>query len=87
MIRIQDKLTHNSDHYPSESFKVARITSRLSGEASKYISLKRRQKFYSSGELLDLLSDLYETPPSIIYTENSHAYHHLKQENRPFSAF
>ena len=92
-IRIQDKLTHNSDHYPSESFKVAYLTSRLSGEASKYITLKRRQKSlsnddFSSNELLDLLSDLYETPLSIIYKENRHALHHLKQGiKQPFPEF
>ena len=88
-IRIQDKLTHNSDHYPSESFKVAYVTSRLSGEASKHISLKRRQgALTTSMELLDQLSDLYETPLSVIYKENSHALHYLKQGiKQPFPEF
>ena len=87
-IKIQDKLTYNSDHYPGEGFKVAYIMARLSGEASKHISLKRRQRSdHTCKELLDLLSDLYETPLSVIYKENSHTYHHLKQGNRPFAAF
>ena len=43
-IRILDKLAHNSDHYPSESFKLAYVISRLGGEAAKYITLKQRQK-------------------------------------------
>ena len=88
-IRIQDKLTHNGDHYPSESFKVAYVTSRLSGEASKHISLKRRQRSnHTCKEILDLLSDLYETPLSVIYKENHHALHHLKQgTNQSFPKF
>ena len=57
---IQEKLTHNSDHYPSESFnKVVYVMTRLGGEASKHTTLKRRQKALSSNELLDMLSDLY----------------------------
>ena len=85
-LRIQDKLTHNSDHYPCESFKVAYVMTRLGGEASKHITLKRRKAKeslsngdLSSKELLDQLSDLYETPLSVIYKENRHALNHLKQ--------
>ena len=58
-LRIQDKLTHNSDHYPSESFKVAYVMTCLGGEASMHTTLKRRQKSLSSNELLDMLSDFY----------------------------
>ena len=87
-IRIQDKLTHNGDHYPSESFKVAYVMSRLGGEASKYITLKRRQDSYSSNELLDLLRDLYETPLSVIYENNYRSFKDLKQQKeQPFPAF
>ena len=35
-LRIQDKLTHNGDHYPYEVFKVAYIITRLDGEVSKH---------------------------------------------------
>ena len=62
-LRIQDKLTYNGDHYPSDSFKVAYITTRLSGEARSFITFVRRHKALSndnlsSEELLDLLSGL-----------------------------
>ena len=92
-LRIQNKLTHNSDHYPCESFKVTYVMTRLGDEVSKHITLKRRKKSLSnsdlsSNELLDLLSDLYETPLSVIYKENRHALHHLKQGTRQsFSDF
>ena len=56
---------------------------RLDNKISKYITLKRRKKFLlnsdlSSNELLDLLSDLYETLLLIIYKKNYHALHYLK---------
>lgn len=66
---------------------------RLDGEASKHITLKRRKKSLSnsdlsSDELLDRLSDLYKTPLSVIYKENRHALHHLKQGTKQlFSDF
>ena len=66
---------------------------RLSGEVSKYITLKRRKKFLSnsnllSDELLDILSDLYKTSLSVIYKENRHALHYLKQGTKQsFSNF
>ena len=61
---------------------------RLGGEASKHITLKRRQRSLSSKELLDILSDLYETPLSVIYKENRHVLDYLKQaDKQPFSAF
>ena len=53
---------------------------RLNGKGGKHISLKRRQADLTTSEApLDLLSDLYESPLSIICKEASHAYHHLKQ--------
>ena len=66
---------------------------RLGGEASKHITLKRREKSLANGdlsinELLDMLSDLYETPLSVIYKENRHALDYLKQETKqPFAEF
>ena len=57
---------------------------RLGGEASTHITLKRRKKSLSNSDLsskklLDQLSDLYETSLSVIYKENRYALHHLKQ--------
>ena len=88
-LRIQDKLTHNSDHYPSESFKIAYVVTRLGGEASQHVTLKRREiALVTSKDLLDQLSNLYETPLPVIYKENRHALHHLKQGTKQsFSEF
>ena len=34
-LRILDKLEHNGDHYPSKSFKIAYVATRLSGKAAR----------------------------------------------------
>ena len=39
-IRIQDKLTHNSDYFLIELFKIIYIITRLGEEATKYTSLR-----------------------------------------------
>ena len=59
---------------------------RLGGEASKHITLKRRKvkkslsnSDLSSKELLDQLSDLYETSLLVLYKKNCYALNHLKQ--------
>ena len=86
---IQDKLTHNGDHYPSESFKIAYVSSRISGEPLKHISFRRRNRPYSRvDEMLDYLSDLYETPLATLEQDHSRAYSKLKQqEQQPFKEF
>ena len=71
--RIRDKLIPNGDHSPFKSFKVVYLTSRLSREASKQMSFKRRPKSLSCSELLDILSDFYETSLLVVYKENRHA--------------
>lgn len=53
-LRIQDQLIHNGDHYPYETFKLVYIMTRLCGEASKHVTLKRRRKSLLSEALLDL---------------------------------
>ena len=86
---IQDKLTHNSNHYPSESFKITYISSRISGEPLKHISFRRRNRPYSRvDKMLDYLSNLYETPLATLEQDHSQAYSKLKQqEQQPFKEF
>ena len=88
-MRIQDKLTHNGDHYLTESFKIVYMIIRLNGEAAKYTSLRRRQRPYSSiSDLLNHLSDLYERSLDMVQQEYRHVYEKLKQQDkRPFSEF
>ena len=74
-MRIQDKLNHNDNHYPLESFKIAYIIARLEGETSQYVSIKRRYRSYSIvNELLDHLVDLYEVSLFIIEDTNWRAF-------------
>ena len=66
-MRIQDKLTHNDNHFPTDTFKITYIIARLREEASQHISARRRHSSYSSiNNLLDHLSNVYEIPLSII---------------------
>ena len=69
-LRIQDKLTHNGDHYPCEASKVTYIMARLGWEVSKHLTLKRRRKALQSEALLDSLSDLYEFSLSMIHVRD-----------------
>ena len=70
-MRIQDKLDHNDDYYPHESFKIAYIIARLEGETSQHVSFKRRHRSYSTvNELLNHLIDLYEISLFIISHTN-----------------
>ena len=79
-MRIQDKLTHNGDHYLTESFKIAYVITRLGGEAARFTSLRRRQRPYSSvSDLLNHLSDSYEKSLSMVQQEYRHAYEKLQQ--------
>ena len=55
---IQDKLTHNGDHYLSESFKTAYVSTRTGGEVLHHVSFKRRRSYSMVDELLDHLTDL-----------------------------
>lgn len=84
-IRIQDKLIHNADHYPSNDFQIAYIISRLGGEAIQYAIPKQ---YRSVTELLDRLSDIYEVPVQIIKQANRTAFNQLQQDNdEPFPVF
>ena len=87
-MRIQDKLAHNGDHYPTESFKIAYIITRLGGDASGHVSIRRRFTPYDSVDgLLDHLSDLYEVSLSILGTTHRRAYRAMTQEDQPFLEF
>ncbi len=87
-MRIQDKLDHNGDHYPTESFKIAYVIARLGGEASQHVSIRRRYCSYSTvDELLSHLIDLYEVPLSILRDTHKRAYHKMTQGDRPFMEF
>ena len=88
-MRIQDKLTHNGDHFLTESFKIVYVITRLGGEAAGSTSLRRRQRLYSSvSDLLSHLSDSYEKSLSMVQQEYRHAYGKLKQQDKqPFSEF
>ena len=66
-MRIQDKFDHNDDHYPTESFKIVYVVSRLGGKVSQHVSVRRRCRPYSIvNELLDYLIDMYEVPLPIV---------------------
>ena len=54
-----------------------------------HTSLKRQQRaLITSDELLDLLSDLYKNPLSVIYKENRHTCRDLKHaDNQSCTAF
>lgn len=87
-MRIQDKLDHNGDHYPTESFKIAYVIARLGGEASQHVSTRRRYRSYSTvHELLSHLIDLYEVPLSILQDTHKRAYDKMTQGNQSFLEF
>ncbi|KAF6234850.1 hypothetical protein HO173_007070 [Letharia columbiana] len=66
-MRIQDKLTHNGDHFLTDAFKIAYVVARLEGKASHHMSTRRRYRSYPITDvLLDHLSNIYEVPLSII---------------------
>lgn len=86
--RIQDKLAHNGKHYPSESFKIAYIITRLGGKAVEFTSRRRRLRSYSSvDQLIGHLCDIYETPLATIHDEDHHNLSMLQQDKQPFQTF
>ena len=79
-MRIQDKLVHNRDHYPTESFKIAYVITRLGGDTSGYVSIRRRFTSYNSIDgLLDHLTDLYEVPLNIVRSMHRRTYYTIAQ--------
>lgn len=80
-LRITDKLTHNQDHFPTKSFKIAYVISRLGGKTIEHTSPRRRRRPYQTvDELLEHMSDLYETPLSLIDLQDSRDLKKLRQE-------
>ena len=87
-MRIQDKLTHNGDHFLTDAFKIAYVVARLGGEASHHVSTRRRYRSYSTTDvLLDHLSNIYEVPLSIIRQTHQRTYRKMSQGSQPFLKF
>ena len=60
-MRIQDKLTHNGDHFLTDTFKITYVIARLREKINHHISIRRRYRLYPTTDvLLDYLSNIYE---------------------------
>ena len=88
-LRIEDKLRLNADHYLTGDFQLAYVITRLGGEAVQHTLPRRRKGTYlSANELLNHLSDLYETPSEVVQQDNRRTFRKLKQEkNQSFPEF
>ena len=87
-MRIQDKLTHNGDHFLTDTFKIAYVVARLKGEASQHVSIRRRYRSYSTvDDLLNHLSNVYEVPLSVLRETYQHAYDKISQGSQLFLKF
>ncbi|CAD6594599.1 MAG: hypothetical protein ASARMPREDX12_000483 [Alectoria sarmentosa] len=91
-LRIQDKLSLNKDHYPTDGFQINYVISRLSGKASEHTVFRRRDSttnpYNTAQNVLDQLSNLYETPLHIQHHANHHICENLKQgTEQPFPEF
>ena len=89
-LRVKDKLRFNANHYPSDAFQVAYIVTRLGGEAVQHTLPRRRsltRSYLSANELLDHLSDLYETPLEISQQADRRTFRKLRQGNQLFPEF
>ena len=88
-LRIKDKLIINKDYYTSEFTQIVYTITRLGGKVIKYTLPRRRTNlYYSVDELLDQLSDIYETPIKIVQEANYFALNDLRQqENQLFLDF
>ena len=91
-LRIQDKLRLNKDHYPTDAFQINYVISRLGGKASEHTVFRRRDStanpYKTAQNVLDQLSDLYETPLHLSQEANAHVYEGLKQgAEQPFPEF
>ena len=87
-MRIQDKLTHNGNHFLTDTFKIAYVIARLKGEVSQHVSIRRRYRSYSTVDnLLNHLSNVYKIPLSILRETYQHTYDKISQGNQPFLKF
>ena len=90
-LKILDKLTLNNDHYPSESFKIAYVLTRLGGKAVQHTIFRRRSNtnkpYLTVQDLLDHMRDVYETPIYLIEDERFWHGQTMKQGNRSFAEF
>ena len=82
-LRIENKLSLNEDHYPTEAFKIEYVISRLSGKATEHTVPRRRKltakPYVSVDDLFQHLSDLYETPLRIQEDASGYICEDLKQ--------
>ena len=87
-MRIQDKLVYNDDYYPTESFKIVYIITRLGGDVSGHVSIRRRFTPYDSvNDLLDYLTDLYEVSLNIVRLMHRRTYYIIAQGDQLFLNF
>ena len=90
-LKILTKLDLNSDHYPSEPFKIAYTLSRLGGKAVEHTLCRRRpgakKPYLTIQDLLDHMIDLFETPVDILDYEEIGYRNTLQQGNRSFAEF
>ncbi|CAD6584104.1 MAG: hypothetical protein ASARMPRED_001597 [Alectoria sarmentosa] len=89
---FNDKLLLNRDHYPTNAFQINYVISRLDEKANEHTMHKRRNAttnpYLSIDDVLNQLSDLYETPLHIQYHANHHICENLKQRTeQPFPEF
>ena len=77
-LKVLDKLRLNQDHFPTEEHRLYYVLSRLGDEAVESTLVRRRQgavnPFRTVTDLLDYISDLYETPPCTITDSDTHCY-------------
>ena len=91
-LRIENKLSLNGDHYPTEAFKIEYVISRLGGKATEHTVPRRRKlttkPYVSVNDLFHHLSDLYETPLQIQEDASGYICDDLKQGvEQPFPDF
>ena len=90
-LRVTNKLALNQDHFPTEAFRIEYVISRLGGEAIEHTLCRRRDAarnpYRTASDLLEQLSDVYETSLRLTASQDCHAYHMLKQGGQAFPEF
>ncbi|KAF6238824.1 hypothetical protein HO173_003331 [Letharia columbiana] len=91
-MRIMDKISLNKDHYPTHAFQINYVVSRLGGKTVEHTVPRRRKTtknpYLSVDDLLDQLSDLYETPADVIRQRNVYDYSTFRRrDSQSFSEY
>ena len=89
-LRIQDKLTVNDDHFPTESAKAIFVISRTGSDAADHLTAYRAgghaDYFKTPQSVLDVLQDIYADPDRERNARRN--YMRLKQgKEQPFNVF